>query len=354
MIALLLASLTALNPTQTDYYVYVAAESSDEVFLARFDGERAEVVERIEVGFMATEIEGPHGLTVEPGGEHWYVSMAHGKPFGLLYKYRTSDNTLVGEAELGLFPATMQISEASGLLYCVNFDLHGDMTPSSVSVVDFEEMVEVERVTTGSMPHGSRLSPDGTRHYSCAMMTDEVYEIDALGFEVLRTLRLSDGTGGLAPRSEGEHHDAVTKPTWIQPHPKLPRAYVCLNGVAQVVEVDLEDWRITRRFPTGRGPYNLDVSPDGKLLTVTYKGSAALGVWDLGRGEELERIETSQKITHGVVISPDGRYAFVSCEGVGAELGTLEIVDLKRLKLVTSLELGLQAGGIAFWKMEQS
>ena len=333
-----------------DYWVYVCAESADEVYLVRFDGTQAVVERRVEVGVLPTEIEGPHGLTMDPSGDAWYLSMAHGVPFGTLYKFATEDDRYLGSVELGLFPATMQISRDTGLLYCVNFDLHGDMSPSSVSIVDPEEMVEVARVETGAMPHGSRLSRDGTRHYSCAMMSDELVELDAVRFEVERRLVLSDGTGGL-PRKRGDgHHDAVTKPTWVQPHPSKDLAYVCLNGAAQVVEVDLAKWRIRRRFPCARGPYNVDVSHDGARFVTTYKSSASVGIWDIEAAEELARVETSRRVPHGVVITPDGRYALVSCEGIGGESGTVDVFHLESLELVATCEVGLQAGGITLWK----
>ena len=47
------------------YYLYVAAESDDVVSLLKFDGSSIEEVNRIEVGIMPTEIEGPHGITVD-------------------------------------------------------------------------------------------------------------------------------------------------------------------------------------------------------------------------------------------------------------------------------------------------
>jgi len=344
--------LAASATSAQDHYVYVTAESSDEVYLVRFDGRDASVAQRISVGRWPTEIEGPHGLTVDAMGDHWYLSMAHGLPYGTLYKYTTDDNELVGECELGLFPATMQISSDTGLLYCVNFDLHGDMSPSSVSIVDPDEMVEVARTETGPMPHGSRLSPDGTKHFSCAMMSDELIEVDAVSFEVTRRLLLDDGTGGLARRTKDGHHAAVTKPTWVHPHPTEQRAYVCLNGSHQVVEVDLRKWEVRRRFPTGKAPYNCEVSPDGALLAVTYKGGQALGIWDLDEGEEVARVRTSRRVTHGVVMSEDGRYAFVSSEGVGGEAGTVDVVDMETFELVATAEIGLQAGGIAYWKSE--
>ena len=343
----------------------VAAESADQIYELAFDGTALSTLNVIEVGYQATEIEGPHGLTVAPDGRHWYVSMAHGKPNGLLYKYETGTNKLVGETELGLFPATMQISHDTGFLYCVNFDLHGDMTPSSVSVVDVDGMFELDQIVTGSMPHGSRLSPDGARHFSCAMMSDELIEVDAVSMEVLRRLVLTDGTG--RPTGGGGHgeaeaedsgdatdpapalHTAVCKPTWVQPHPTLPTAYVALNGAHQVVEIDLATWEIKRRFPTGRAPYNLDVTADGKRLVITYKGAQAVGVIDIASGEELARIATSRRIPHGVVLTADSRFAFITCEDKGATPGSVDAIDLTQLKRVSTVDVGLQAGGIALF-----
>jgi DNA-binding beta-propeller fold protein YncE len=352
------------SPTNATYRLFVTAESADLVCLVAFDAASGEarVERRIPVGYQPTEIEGPHGLCISPDGEHWFVTIAHGKPFGLLYKYSTATHELVGQCELGLFPATMQISEATGLLYCVNFDLHGKMEPSTVSVVDPDAMVEVARTTTGPMPHGSRISPDGRRHYSCGMMSDELFEIDTVTFEVTRTLHLSTSDDAAAPEhashdmagheGHGQHHGHApkAKPTWVFPHPSSDHVYVALNGAEQVVEVDTEAWAITRRFETAKGPYNVEVTPDGRRMAVTYKGAQLVGIWDLETGEELARIETTRRVPHGVVISSDSRFAFVSNEGIGGEMGTLDVIDLEKLERVATAEIGLQAGGIYFWR----
>ena len=339
-----------------DYWIYVAAESSDEVYKIRFDGEAAEVAKVIDVGVLPTEIEGPHGLTVSPDGKHWFLTMAHGQPFGILYKYSTETDELVAQTELGLFPATMQISTATGLLYAVNFDLHGDMQPSSVSIVDPEAMVEVARTTTGPMPHGSRVSPDGLHHYSCAMMSAQLFEIDAADFEVKRALALDDvgiaghAHGAAARKKPVDANAKPAKPTWVHPHPTQPMVYVALNGIDEIAEVDLERWRIVRRFPTDKGPYNVEVTPDGKKLLVSYKSAGAIGIWDISGGRELARLPSSRSVTHGVVISPDSRYGFVSCEGKGAEKGTVDVIDMVENKKVCTVAVGLQAGGITFWR----
>jgi DNA-binding beta-propeller fold protein YncE len=332
------------SPKRSVYRVYVACESADEVYRVVFDGTRAAVENVVEVGELPTDIEGPHGLAIDPSGAHWYLSMAHGKPFGRIYKYRTGDDVRLGDCEVGMFPATMQVSPATGLLYCVNFNLHGRMLPSTVSVIDPEAMVEVGRTTTGPMPHGSRLSPDGLRHYSCAMMSGHLFEIDAVTFEVVRDLQLD-----VEPPPD---HASVAKPTWVQPHPTEPLAYCALNGIGAIAEVDLERWVVARRFETAAGPYNLDVTPDGRRLVVTYKTAGAVGVWDLHSGEELARIPSSRAVTHGVAISPDGRYAFVTAEGRRADPGAVDVLDLQRLERVATADVGLQAGGIAFWQID--
>jgi DNA-binding beta-propeller fold protein YncE len=344
------------------YLVYVAAESEDEVSLVEFDGKSARSIAVIPVGVWPAEIEGPHGITISPDGKYWFLTLAHGNPFGTLYKYSTGDNELQGRTTLGLFPASMQISTATGLLYCVNFNLHGDMVPSTVSVVDPETMTELTRITTGAMPHGSRISPDGTRHYSVAMMSGELFEIDALRLQVSRVLNLDEaGNQHHAHHASHQGHEAhgspemkhsVVKPTWVIPHPEWEKVYVAGNGSDQVLEIDLEKWEITRKFSTGKGPYNVEVSPDGEKMVVTYKSEGSTGIWDLKSGKELANIPNSRKVSHGIAIAPDNKFAFVSVEGIGGEPGAVDVIDMDNLALVATAEIGKQAGGIGFWKME--
>ncbi|SVD55949.1 uncharacterized protein METZ01_LOCUS408803, partial [marine metagenome] len=240
----------------TDYFIYATSESEDEVALVRFDGNKIHVEKRIPVGVWPIEIEGPHGINVSPDGEYWYLSMAHGIPFGHLYKYKTGSDELVDRVELGLFPATLQISPATGLLYVVNFNLHGGHDEvSTVSIVDPEEMVEIDRVETGIMPHGSRLLNNGLKHYSVAMMSAKLYELDAMRMEITRTL--STGKQDMKKMSGmkhkmGSHSMPKEKPTWVYPHPNDKFLYVVNNGTNEVVEVDVERWIITRRFQTDK------------------------------------------------------------------------------------------------------
>lgn len=332
-----LAEWAGPEPPVQDYYAYVCAESDDEVALVRYGPEGLAVVRTIRVGSFPNEIEGPHGIAVDPDGRHWYVSLAHGLPFGSVHKYETGSDVWVGDVTLGLFPATLDVSPATGLLFAVNFNLHGGMEPGSISAVEVETMVEVARIDTGVMPHGSRLSRDGARHYSVNMMGGDLVELDALGFGIARRLPLGDGV----------------QPTWVTTPTRDDIAYVTGNNIARVFEVDLSAWRIRRTFETGAGPYNLAVTPDGATLVATYKSGDAVGFWDLARGVERARTPTTRSLPHGVAVTPDGEYAFVTLEGVGGEPGTVEVYDIDAGARVAAVDIGKQAGGIAFWKMEE-
>ena len=66
----------------------------------------------------------------------------------------------------------------------------------------------------------------------------------------------------------------------------------------------------------------------------------------------VKNINNSGSVSHGVTISPDSKFAFVSLEGVGGDPGIVDVISLKSLKVVSSVKVGKQAGGIAFWKIE--
>ena len=355
-----------------DYLVYIGAEATDEVAAVRFGPKGAKVDHVTNVGVLPSDPDGPHGVGVAPDGKTYFVSTAHGVPFGYLWKFTTAGDSARGRVELGMFPATLQVSPDGAFVYVVNFNLHGEMVPSSVSVVAADEMIEVARINTCKMPHGSRLNPQGTKHYSACMMDEMMVEIDTRSLAVSRHFLLTKGkekgmTGAPVQMASGhEGHDmgghglaqpkgpdqSTCSPTWAQPSADGSKIYVACNRTSDVVEVDAATWAMTRRIPAGNGVYNLAVTRDGKYLLGTNKRDQSVSVIDLASGKEAARIKTKRKVVHGVVVSPDDRYAFVSVEGIGSEPGTLEVIDLRRMASVAQVDVGQMAGGIDFLRTE--
>jgi len=360
-----------------DYLVYVLSEAADTISLVRFGPSGARLEREVPTGDMPTDIDGPHGIAVSRDKQFYYVSLGHGRPFGSVWKYSSKDDRVLGKTTLGFFPATMDLSADGSLLYVVNFNLHGDMVPSSVSVVATDPMLEVARIPTCVMPHGSRLNPQGTKHYSACMMDDMLVEIDTQTLKVSRHFLLTQGrergmsgapatakmkttpAGGMKHMDIAGHGMEVPKPgdvscspTWAQPSVAGSSIFVACNKSDEIVEVDATKWKVARRIPARAGVYNLATTPDGTRLLATNKRDQSVSVIDLKTGGELARIPTRRKVLHGVVVSPDDRYAFVSVEGIGAEPGTVEIIDLAALKIVASVDVAEQAAGIDFLRTE--
>jgi DNA-binding beta-propeller fold protein YncE len=235
-------------------------------------------------------------------------------------------------------------------------------------------MVEVARTTTCVMPHGSRVNPQGTKQYSACMMDDMVVEIDTRTFGAARHFMVAKGKehGDAGPphreMAAGSHQqhdmsghgmtppkpgDDACSPTWAQPSADGSKVYVACNKSSDIVEIDVVTWKMTRRIPAGPGVYNLAVSSDGRLLIGTNKRGQSVSIIDIASGRELARVPTKRKVVHGAVVSPDNRYAFISVEGIGSEPGTVEMIDLATFKTIATVDVGQQAGGIDFWKVEQ-
>lgn len=367
--ALLAVFAFAPQPAHAQSYrAYVAAESEDEVAVLEFTPEGGLSVEKIiRVGRWPAEIEGPHGMFFDPSGEYWYLTLGHGFPNGYLLKYETGPDTVVAATELGFFPATVSLTPDGVLAFAVNSNFYGDHVPSTVSVVDTEEMYEIEQVTTCTMPHGSRMSPDGTHNYSACMMDDQLVEMSTFSLEVTRRLNLVTGEpvaepvahgagmggGGMAGGTTGDMTGAMggsgmaaCSPTWTTLSGDGRFVYVACNRGNEIVQVDLESWSVARRIPADGAPYNLALTRDGSRLLATLKGSGHLAVWDLDSGKLLAKIESAQKVTHGVAVTSDNRFAFVTVEGIGGQPGIVEVIDLATYERVGMVEIGKQAGGI--------
>ena len=120
------------------------------------------------------------------------------------------------------------------------------------------------------------------------MMDDQLVEVDAVGFKVARRFNLRRGSEGTlpenwAPMSHVGHQmpAATCSPTWAQPSVDGSRIYVACNRADTIVEIDRDRWVVTRRFATGRGPYNLAVTPDGKYLVASLKQGSSMQLFDL-------------------------------------------------------------------------
>ena len=356
------SSLGAQQPTSTQpFSIYVASEAGDMVTRIEVGPQGWRKLREIHVGVLATDLDGPHHVAVAPDQKHWYVSIAHGTPLGAVWRYAAGSDSLLGRVNVGMFPTTIGISPDGMWAFVPNSDFHGDRGhQNTVSVLYLDHMSQIVEIPTCDMPHGTRYNHAGTAVYIACMMSDELVEMDPRALRITRRVALGSGaashaahTGAPIPGAAsstlpGQNPDCLTTFVSVSPDDKL--LYLACSHSNEVQVRDARTLELVRRLPTGAGAYNVEPSPDGKLVLVTNKKAQNVSVFDTKTWREAARIATSRKVPHGIVFSPDGRYAFVSVESVGSDPGAVDAIDLSTLTRVASLEIPRQPTGIAVWK----
>jgi len=123
------------------------------------------------------------------------------------------------------------------------------------------------------------------------------------------------------------------------------------NGLATLVRVPkpYDTWYRIHTFPYGVVPYDLDVSPDGLLLSgsvAEVNGDQYLRVWDLGRllkGDvtPLSWFLFGQSVPESFTFSPDGRYLYGSSYYTGvSNIFRFEVAS-GNVEAVSNSETGL-------------
>ncbi len=119
-----------------DYFVYVLSEGADKIALIRFGPAGIKIDHQIDTGDMPIDIDGPHGIVLSPDRQFYYVTIAHGRPFGSVWKYSTKNDALIGKASLGLFPATLDVSPGGDFLIAVQVEVDDEKKISAGADVE--------------------------------------------------------------------------------------------------------------------------------------------------------------------------------------------------------------------------
>lgn len=358
LLLLAVASLGAtpgVEPPAPHYRIYVSSESGDIVSQLTWNGTALRTVKVVAVGLMPSEINGPHNVTVSRDGRFWYVTIAHGTPYGSLWKMAVEGDTLVGRAPVEMFPTTIGLTPDGELAFVANSDFYGDHPRTNVvSVIYTPAMVPLAVLPACDMPHGVKVNHAGTKVYVSCMNSDEILEIDRGSLAITRRHRTATGTphmpmpashGGAASAARAAVHDACM-PTFVSVSPDDRRLYVTCNHDDALQVLDAATLDLVSTVPTGHGPYNVEPSGDGRWVIVTNKKDQSISLIDAASLTEAGRLPTSKPFPHGVAFSPDSRYAFVSQESKGVNAGAVDVIDLVSKTTVASIGVPLQPTGI--------
>lgn len=324
-------------PSPDDGHVlFVGLESEDAV--AVVDPRAGEVLEKIPVGVSTEDIEGVHALIVAPDDDHYYISMAHGWPYGSVWKMTTAKDSLVARTNVGLFPATMAITPDGTWLFVANYNLHGDPALDTVSVIHTPTMTEVKQIPVCTKPHGMVASHDGRFVYSSCTKDDVLKKIS------VSSLAVVDSTNMLLPedREEGK----VCYPAGLALSNDDEKLFVACHKHAEVRVMPTDRFgTITNRIEVDDGPYLMRVEPSGERLWVPHRNGESFSVIDVEDETVLATGESSATHPHTFAFGPDGT-AYLSMESHAVVPGAIDVIDSETYETVRSIEVGLQATGV--------
>src|SRR5438477_9913865 len=338
------------------YRILVASESGDIVTELTWDGTALTVAKVVPVGIMPADIDGPHNVTVAPDGSAWYVTIAHGTPYGSLWKMGAGTDTLLGRAQVEMFPTTISVTPDGELAFVANSDFYGDHPRTNVvSIVYTPTMTLLTNLAACDMPHGVKVNHAGTRVYVSCMNSDEILELDRQTLAITRRHRTGVGMIPQMPMTHGGAkggvvHDACM-PTFVSVSPDDKTLYVACNHADNLQVLDAGTLDLVKTIPTGHGAYNVEPSPDGKWVIVTNKKDQSISLIDATTLAEVARVPTAKPFPHGVAYSPDNRFAFMSQESKGVDPGAVDVIDLTTRKDVATILVPLQPTGITMLRL---
>ncbi|HYT63891.1 MAG TPA: YncE family protein [Gemmatimonadales bacterium] len=341
-------------PPPPGYRILVASESGDIVTQLVWDGTALTVAKVVPVGIMPADIDGPHNVTVAPDGSAWYVTIAHGTPYGSLWKMSAGTDSLLGRAQVEMFPTTISVTPDGALAFVANSDFHGDHPRVNlVSIIQTATMTPLTNLRACDMPHGVKVNHAGSFVYVSCMNSDEILEIDRQSLRITRRHKTGAGMAmgaampvhtGPTAGAGGAAHDC--SPTFVSVSPDDRRLYVACNHGNTLQVLDAASLELAKEIPVGAGAYNVEPSADGRWVIVTNKKAQSISLVDAQSLTEVAKIPTSKSLPHGIAYSPEGRWAFISQESVGADPGAVDVIDLTTRARVATIAVPRQPTGI--------
>ena len=237
----------------------------------------------------------PHHAQVEPDGSHWYLTLISA---GRVLKL-DRENRIVGSVQMEV-PGLLTLDATSDLLVVAR-SMSAVNPPQRIALIRRSDMKLLEEYDIFfPRPHALVMDPRGGHVY-----------VASLGVNQVAGVRLEDGQLTLV--------DVEGPPQTFTQFAVSPDArwlVATASTARQVTVFDISEPgkpRFTRHVATEAGPFEPVFTWDGRKLYVTNLEANAVSVIDPATWQVMKVIrDSSFGQPHGVGLSPDGRYLFVS------------------------------------------
>ena len=294
------------NPLRKKYYVL--NQGCDVVTV--FDAETQLPIRYITVGNVPNIAESPHMLKVSPDGQYWYVIFVANN---ILQKYRTSDDSFVGEVSLGAYQSwnTIVISNDSKKAYCVSWQ-----ASSRLAIIDLENMNLLYNVGGGNFTdaHGVALNKTNDTIYITRQTGNYIYKIDTAFNTGFQEISLN----GLTPNqtSSLDPHEIIFSPDGT-------KYFVSCQASNQVRVMRTAGDSLLQIINTGQYPLEFAKSVSKNKLYVTCQNEPGLNPNSKGciNAIDMTTYQSTKYMVgyepHGIAIDETNGFVIVASRNTG-------------------------------------
>ncbi|MFM8950783.1 MAG: YncE family protein [Bacteroidota bacterium] len=323
------------NPNRPKFYI--ANQGCD--LISIHDADTKVAMRCVNVG-NSVSIESPHMIRKSPDGQYWYVSFINGN---VLQKYRTSDDSLVGEAVISQGSwNTFALSPDGTKAWVVDFSVIGRV--AYVDLVNMQLLATYQDPGLFSNPHGSAVSPNGDFLYVTGQLGNKIYKFD------LSTPLIPDYTEININTSGGP----VADPHEIAFSPDGNKYFVTCQGRNEVRIFNASNDAFIDAIPTAAFPLEMTMSPTNKLLFVSCEVGNSVTVIDMDAMTHVKDIFVGFQ-PHGLAVDEAEGVVYVAnrntstsggpiphhTSSCGGRNGYLTMIDLNTLNLVSGFKMEL-------------
>ncbi len=332
ILALLLGSFYLIKQPsysiQTDGVLYVVNKGSKSITI--FD-----LFEGTEVKELQLEIE-PHEATVVSNPNRIVVTN-YGSPDS------AAKSITVIDAETNTVEKTIPLGDSErphGIITMPQENTVGVVTDvgNHLSVVNIATEEVVKQITTHQdFSHLLVHHPFKPLVYVSNINSGSVSVINVHLNEVIMVIPCSDRAEGIAITPDGSE-------LWVT---NIDDNFISI--------IDTETYETTSRLDTGNQPLRIKFSMDGRQCLVSNAADGTISIYDTetkkhianvqipGKKNIFEKVLYSIPRPVGILMHPNGKYAFVS----NYSAGRVEVLDMNSFTLVSSIKVGEMPDGLA-------